>query len=119
VALLLPEPDTGGLPALSPLEPAELLGLGLLDEPDEPGTVVTVLAWLAEPGSRNAITPAAATPAAPAAAVRDRTIERPRSLAATALASLSRFMATSSARLIEGTCGFLLKRLKAPPGGRG
>jgi hypothetical protein len=34
-----------------------------------------VPAWWVVPGSRNAITPVAANPAAPATAVRDRTID--------------------------------------------
>jgi hypothetical protein len=104
VALLVPEPAAGGLPGLNsaepvdPVEPAD--PVEPLDGPgdtDEPGTGVTVLAWLAAPGSRIEITPATAIPATAAAAVRDRTMERPRSLAATALANLSRFMAASSA----------------------
>jgi hypothetical protein len=122
VALLLPEPDDGGLPALKPLElpelpELELLGLLELREAEEPAEApLDLLAglpwWLldppdereipaleptacrAEPGRTSVITPAAAIPPTPATAVSDRTTDRPRSLAATALATLLRFMTT-------------------------
>jgi hypothetical protein len=113
VALLLPEPGDGGLPALKPLEPFGLVELAELLEPAElpelgpPVSGVLVPAWWVAPGSRNAITPVAANPATPATAVRDRTIDWPRSLAATALAILLWFMATSSAGLIDETAVFI------------
>lgn len=82
MALLLPEPGDGGLPALKPLEPfglVELAGLlelaGLVELAGLLVLGALVPAWWVVPGSRNAITPVAANPAAPATAVRDRTID--------------------------------------------
>jgi hypothetical protein len=122
VALLLPEPDDGGLPVLKPPELPELPELELLELPELPevleppevpalelpaeppcwllGTPETPdpepvpAVWWAEPGRTNATAPAAAIPLIPTMAVSDRTADRPRSLAATALATLLRFMAT-------------------------
>ena len=108
VELLLPEPDDGGLPALKPpeLPELELLELPELPEVLEPPEVPAGLPWWllgtpetpdpepvpavcwAEPGRTSAKAPVAATPPTPAMAVSDRTTDRPRSLAATALATL-------------------------------
>jgi hypothetical protein len=125
VALLLPEPDDGGLPELKPLELPELevpelpellelpevpevleppevpaldfpagLPWWLLGTPETPDSEpVPAVCW-AEPGRTNATAPAAAIPLTPMMAVSDRTADRPRSLAATALATLLRFIAT-------------------------
>ena len=108
MALLLPEPDDGALPVLNPLElpelpedvePAEALGLGspaglpewLPDPPcgrETPEEEPTPAVCRAEPGRTSATAPLAAIPLTPTTAVSDRTTDRPRSLAATALATL-------------------------------
>lgn len=120
VALLFPEPDAGGLPVLKPpellelgplgllelrgaLEPTEVPALGLAARPsgwkpagrETPAPEPSPAACPAEPGRTSAKAPVAAIPPAPAMAVSRRTIDRPRSLAATALATLLRFMTHS------------------------
>jgi hypothetical protein len=80
-------------------------------EVDELVPEVLVVAWCVEPGRTSATAPAAATPARPEAAVRDRTFDRPRSLAAAALAIVLRFMATSSAAVLGVLCRLLLGKL--------
>jgi len=110
VALLLPEPDDGGLPVLKPpelpelelselpevLEPPDVPALDLpaglawwlLDPPETPDPETTSAACLAEPGRTSATAPVAAIPPTPTMAVNRRTNDRPRSLTATALATL-------------------------------
>ena len=112
VALLLPDPADGELPVLKPpvlpvlvlvlpvLLVLELPAAGVAVEPadvlpDVPDWLVPVLApaaCRADPGRSTAMTPAAAIPPVPAMAVSERTTDRPRSLAARALATLLRFM---------------------------
>jgi hypothetical protein len=133
VATLLPELDDGAEPELSPLElESELL---LLVEPEvellspdvellvpEPDLLAPVPDLLVEvepcsdvlcvdPGSTRTIAPTAATLATPTAVVVERTLDAPRSLAATARAILSRFMSPSSAQLLEASCAELLTLL--------
>lgn len=137
VALLLPELDDGELPLLKPLLlellEEELFELELLElfeelleelfefevpellvelvELDPEVPEVLVAAWCVEPGRTSATAPAAATPAKPVAAVSDRTFDRPRSLSATALTILLRFMGTSSAPVLGVLCKLLLRQL--------
>lgn len=128
VAWLPPELDTGADPELKPLDELlellellelELLSSELLEFELEPVEVLDELEWLvdvelvawADPGSTRATTPAVAALATPTAAVAERTLALPRSLAATARMILSRFMPSSSATVLEVLCGLLLSHL--------
>lgn len=117
VALLLPELDDGELPVLNPLElfvellvPVDADGDGDgLEELFLPELLVVV--WCVAPGRTKATAPAAATPATPEAAVSERTLDRPRSLAAAAPAISLRFMAIYSAPVLRALCRLLLGKL--------
>jgi hypothetical protein len=130
VAWLAPELDVGAEPELKPLElepvelepvepeepeleepeleepvePVELEGRGLAaDEPEfaevEP---VDVLEWCVEPGRARASAPAVTTLAMPTAVVAERTLSRPRSLAAMARRMPSRCSLLMSSILRSG-----------------
>lgn len=122
MALLLPEPDDGGLPVLKPLELPELPELGLLElleaglpgGPEMPDPDPTPAVCRAEPGRTSVKAPVAAIPPTPAIAVSVRTIDRPRSLAATALATLLRFMAIPPKQLADSS-GTADNRTVPPP----
>jgi hypothetical protein len=111
VAWLPPEPEIGAEPELKPLElelelelepdelepvepeldpvelepePPEAEPEPAEDEPDEPEPVEDAFVVCADPGRARARAPAVTTPATVTAVVVDRTLLRPRSLAATA-----------------------------------
>jgi hypothetical protein len=99
VAWLPPEPEIGAEPELKPLEPElelelepdelepvepELDPVELEPEPVEAEPVEDALVVCADPGRARARAPAVTTPATVTAVVVDRTLLRPRSLAATA-----------------------------------
>jgi hypothetical protein len=126
---LVPEPELEPVPELEPAEPE--VEPELAEELDEPDEVeldpLDVLALLVEPGRARASAPAVTTLAMVTTVVVDRTLARPRSLAATAwripssrrLLVMSFILRSRTRESLHEPSGQPMSRVALPLAGRG